>query len=440
MATLLPVASSAMAQSTPSQRTPRAATLAVYLSDFRTASHLGSAASELRARDVSDALAALTYARRGLSFDGTFEPSSEFERDQQTGIGSWDVDVEVELSAEYAYDRERILRAEIAFERAVARWRAQRRSDVERALLALSGARLSSSAVAEAQVDVATTSAELNSAVTAGAAELEIEMLAVEAELAAVTLEQELLESTDAATALAAQGLSELSTPSAAASAAMAAETRVAKLSAPPAPGLTFSEANAPLLAPQLTLLSLRLLVAEQALALTPFETIRELEVYGGYEVGGVEAGARLALAVGVPTTTTTLAWQSGVDDHAFTVGFGATFRLSDRSSAETRVVQREVADARAALADHVSSWQGDELQARRSAELAFREFELELLALELSRDALEQVEPSGDEREVSSARNAVRRAGETGERAWQRYVRALFDYLDVIDVELRFD
>src|SRR5690606_18450755 len=187
-------------------------------------------------------------------------------------------------------------------------------------------------------------------------------------------------------------------------------------------------------------LLSLRLSLAEQAFALAPFETVRALEVYGGYEVGGVEAGARLALEVGVPTASTTLGWQSGVDDHAFTVGFGATLRLSDLSSTQRRVMQREVADARVELDGHLANWPDGHVKARTNAELAYREFELELLTLELARSALQRVEASGDDREVSSARDAVRRAGETGERAWQRYVRALFDYLDVIDVVLRFD
>src|SRR5690606_6318539 len=97
------------------------------------------------------------------------------------------------------------------------------------------------------------------------------------------------------------------------------------------------------------------------------------------------------------------------------------------------RVAERDVEDARVALASHLASWPLAERHERTFAELAHREFVLDLSGLELSIGALEELEATGSEgRATQSARNAVRRARDASERAWQRYVRALGDYLDV--------
>src|SRR5690606_41455595 len=109
-------------------------------------------------------------------------------------------------------------------------------------------------------------------------------------------------------------------------------------LASPPAPELAFPAGAAPRTAPQLPLLAMRLALAEQALALAPFEALRELEIYGGYEVNGVTAGGRLALAVGVPTAEASPGWQTDSDDHALKDSFRSTLRLSTRSTAVTIV------------------------------------------------------------------------------------------------------
>jgi len=328
---------------------------------------------------------------------------------------------------------------EVALERAEARLRAQQRADLERALLAMSASRLSAMAVEDASADLAEAEAELAAATASAQPPLNLEALAVEVELAGVALEQELLAHRERSEALAELGLSEVFASDAANQVTAAPTVYGAWLASPPAPELAFPAGAAPRTAPQLPLLAMRLALAEQALALAPFEALRELEIYGGYEVNGVTAGGRLALEVGVPTAEASLGWQTDSDDHAFTVGFGATFRLSDSSSADTKVAQRDVTDARLALAEHIAAWPQAERRAAASTALAYREFALELRVLEISNAALEQV-AAGDERELRSRRNDARRARLAGERAWQRYVRALTDYLDVIDVVLRFD
>src|SRR5690606_23968090 len=76
----------------------------------------------------------------------------------------------------------------------------------------------------------------------------------------------------------------------------------VVHLTAPPSPGLRYGVVGAsPRTAPAARQLALELQLAEHVLSLTPFQVVRELELYGGYQARGLEAGARLALEQGVP-------------------------------------------------------------------------------------------------------------------------------------------
>src|SRR5690606_38615132 len=111
--------------------------------------------------------------------------------------------------------------------------------------------------------------------------------------------------------------------------------------------------------------------------------------------------------------------------------------RLSDASSAATRVAQREVSEARADLFDFVQAWPARELLQRSLTGLAFREFVLEVQVLDLARAEAAALESSGnsDDSDQVAASRAVRRALGAAERAWQRYVHELTAYLDVIDV-----
>ncbi|HZJ08676.1 MAG TPA: hypothetical protein VFD39_03185 [Trueperaceae bacterium] len=412
--------------------------LDVYRLDLETALRLSSRAAETLARDVVDAERELALARAGLSVVGTLEPGAELERDLVTGTAGWDVDLELDVVGAYRYDRERLLEAGIALERAKARLRAQRRGDLERALLALSGSRLSARDVTEARLEVDEAAADLAAELAAGSPPREVELLEVANALAELDLERELLEHREPSAALAELGLRE---PSAVDWPEAAMDTDVAWLALPPAPRLVFADTSSPRTPPELRLLALELQLAENVLTLAPFAVARELELYGGYETSGLEAGARLALEGGVPTAEAALGWQLGADEHALTVGFGATFLLSDSSSAETKVAQRDVADARFALATRQAAWPAVAQDQRTLAELAYEEFGLELRALDLNVAALEELEAAGvDDKATASARTAVRRARDASERAWQRYVRALGNYLDVLDVELRLD
>lgn len=418
--------------------TPTTPALGLYLDDLHAAVRLSGPATALRARDVADATLELALVRSGLSATGTFVPNAEFERDLDSGSGAWDIDVDLDLTGSYRFDRERILRARIALERAAGRLRAQRRSDAERAMLALSDSRLGARALEDARLAVAETAAALAAAPTGDNGELE--SLQIAAELAVVELERELHEHRDADSALAELGLSDrrLGVPTGPTS--FTTSDDVAWLEAAPAPQLKYAESG-PRTTPASRLLALELELAQHTLNLAPFEFAREIEVFSGYEASGIEAGARVALEVGVPTAEASFGWQPGEDDNVFTIGFGASFRLSDTSSDETRVAHRDVADARDALAAFSAAWPANERDQRTLAELAYREFVLELRAQDLSVAQLEELEGAGvDGSDLARARTAVRRARDASERAWQRYVRALGDYLDVVDVVLSTD
>ena len=409
-----------------------------FLADLEAAFGFSSEDAEALERDLDDARTELRLARRGLSAVGTLAPGVEHVNEPAAAPGAWEVELELDLTAAYRYDREEIIEAEIAVERAEGRLRAQRRDDLETALLALSDSRLSELAVQESRTELEEAQAELAEALQDGLGERELEALRIEVEAAAVELERELLGQREADATLAQLGLSEAGAANDGDRLTAPAGSRLATMAQKPAPLLDVADGGLPLTAPDLRLLSLELELAEHVLSLTPFEIARELELYGTYETAGLEAGARVALERGVPTAETTLGWELGDDDDALTFGIGATFRLSDASSRETKVAQSDAADARARLADYLAEWPQLERRERTLAELAYREFVLELRGLELSSAALEELEAAGsDGREMDTARNSVRRALGSSERAWQRYVRELCDYLDVLDVVL---
>lgn len=405
-----------------------------YLSDLEHSLGLRSPSTLELAVAVERAREQLAGARRGLSAVGTMAPGAEHERDLVTATAEWELELELELLGAYRYDRAAVLEAEIAVERAESRWRDQRRADLQAALLALSASRLSALAVEEAELDAAEAAAELDAAVTAGRPAEEIASLTIETQLAAIELEREQLDHRSAAEALDEQDL----LLAVEVTDAPAAPENTAWLSAPPSPQLSFPEGVALPAAPR-DQLALELALAEHELTLAPFEVLRQVELFGSYESSGVEAGARLALERGVPTTVATLGWQLGEDVRALTFGVGATLRLSDTSSAATTVAHREVSEARAALADFVDGWSAREREQRTLAELAFREFALEVQALDLVETQLAALAAAGGgpAAETASTRAAVRRSLSGSERAWQRYVRELVEYLDVIDVVL---
>src|SRR5690606_16203821 len=293
-----------------------------FLSDLEQAANLTSADTVALAVAVEDARRELAAARRGLGVVGSVTPSAEHERDLATGTGDWDIELELELLGEYRYDRADVLKAEIALSRALERWRDQRRDDLRTALLAMSGARLSDLATIEADLDAAEAQAELAEATTEGATAEELRSLSIEAELAAIEQQRARLERRSVAEALADEGLTEAADAHTTAQ-ALLGETTSAWLAAPPAPLFTFPQSGLPR-TPPLGLLALRLALAEHELTLTPFEVLRELELYGAYQASGATAGARLALERGVPTAEATLGWELGEDDHALTFGVGA--------------------------------------------------------------------------------------------------------------------
>src|SRR5690606_6230483 len=186
-----------------------AASVERFLADLDAALGFSSEDAEALERDLDDARAELRLARRGLSAVGTLAPGVDHVNEPAAAPGAWEVELELDLTAAYRYDREEIIEAEIAVERAEGRLRAQRRDDLETALLALSDSRLSELAVQESRTELEEAQAELAEALQDGLGERDLEALRIEVEAAAVELERELLGQREADATLAQLGLSE---------------------------------------------------------------------------------------------------------------------------------------------------------------------------------------------------------------------------------------
>src|SRR5690606_25788286 len=115
----------------------------------------------------------------------------------------------------------------------------------------------------------------------------------------------------------------------------------------------------------------------------TPFNVLREVEVYGAYETSGFEVEGRAALTGGVPVVGSTLSWTNGVDDVGFVVGIGATLRLTDQTASQAAAAAQAVTAVQAAYASFLDAQVAGEVAARLAAELEFEDFALISLQLQ---------------------------------------------------------
>jgi hypothetical protein len=416
-----------------------------YATDMATA--LGATSDAVRERQSAVVAARTNLARAiaGLEVVGLVAPALEFERDltDPAAQGAWETDVDVSLDATYRRDTRAVLRARLALLNAQTQLRDQVRADLQRALLALSAARLDARSASQAEVAAEQARAALAEAETSGATEPELLQLRVAAELAANAVERAQVEA-QAATAVAARlGLGD-SAPLAGAplSSAFVADgdhtleglspaSVVARLVTVPTPEL-HSEARA---------LAVRLSLATAQANATAFTVLRELELYGAYENTGFEVESRVALVTGVPLVGAGVSWTNGETDVGFTVGIGATLRVSDATGREAAAAAEAVTEAHADYAAFLDAQVAAELAARRMADLEFEEFGLERLQWNLVESQLAAVEAEGaPQREVQRLTTALGRAQDATERAWQRYVRSLVNYLGVVDAMWRAD
>ncbi|HET8984258.1 MAG TPA: hypothetical protein VFN03_00740, partial [Trueperaceae bacterium] len=157
-----------------------------YFADLAVA--LGATSDAVRERQSLVVAARTNLARAIAGFEvvGLAAPTLEFERDlaDPTDQGAWETDIDVSIDATYRRDTRAVLRARLALLNAERQLRDQVRADLQRALLALSAARLDARSTAQAQLEAARAQAALTAAQTSGATDQALLQLRVAAELA----------------------------------------------------------------------------------------------------------------------------------------------------------------------------------------------------------------------------------------------------------------
>lgn len=389
----------------------------VFRSDLASAMSYVSTATVARAEQVEAAREALDRAGLGLSLALEAEPSADYELDTLSGIGAWDVGFSVALSGGLELDEDEVLRMQVALAQAEARLRAQRRADLRDALLALSAARLGAYGVAEAQQDLTAARDELAEASEDGAPEQVLFGLTLDAELAAIELDGELLDQALREAEVTALGLHPTS------GAGLLLGPVPVTLSAVPVHG-------------DAEVLELAAQRADLAVRRLPFDVLREVEVTGEYEAGGLEFTSELGLRRGVPGAEAEVGWSNGGSGNGFVIGVGATLVFSHDSPSRTTLVKEERDRAWREIESFQSAQADRERTALVELELAYRELNV-LLAL---RDAADLDLTAAQDEDAEWLVRALARADQAAERAWQRYVRALHEYLDVIDAVLVTD
>ncbi|HEX7038995.1 MAG TPA: hypothetical protein VF202_02655 [Trueperaceae bacterium] len=345
-------------------------------------------------------------------------PEAEYELDLLAGQGGWDAGFEAFLELGAERDEDRLLAARAALAAAEGRYRAQLRADLRQGLLALSQERLARRELADAEAEAAAASAALAEAQAAGATEQELAALEVEAGLADVELERRRLAYRPREALLAELGV------------AGASASADAYLAGPVPPGVERAS-------PHREAAALRIAAERADLAVRelPFQSLPELEVTASYRDGGFSVGAELGLRRGVPTADARLGWSSGDDDRALRFGVSASLLFSNGSSSRSTLVLAERELALRALAEFEAAQPARERESLALLELAYEELHLLLAARDEAAAALEAALAEG--RDTDRLAAAARRAEDAAERAWQRYVRALFDYLETTDAVL---
>lgn len=398
---------------------PLPETAAVFRADFAAALAVRTVAARTREAQLERASADLQRARLGFELVFEADPEAEMERDLASGTTTWDAELGLSLAAGLSLDEDRVLRAEAALVAAEVRLRDQVRSDQRAALLALSDVRRGAVDLEEAEEDAATAVAELEAARSEGAGPEDLRSLELEARLADVELRRERVDHEGRLARLEEFGLP-----------VVTAACEKGLLSGPLAAVVTHPAEHSD---------AARLRIAFERAQLAwrnqPFEALRELELTGAYEDGGVEFSTDLGVRRGVPSLGAEVGWSTGASSgRSVVVGVSATLAFSADSPSRTTLVREELDDAEQELAAFAEAQ-----AARESAALTLLELSYEELALLIDvSDAAALAAASAtvtDDR--SRLENAAERARADLERTWQGYVRALFAYLDEIDAVL---
>jgi len=407
-----------LAAAQPSWLGPLPASADGFREDLALLAGLVSEGAAARAEQVRTAREELARALRGLTVELEATPEARYALDLARGNGGWDAGLEVELGVGAARDEDRVLRAQAALAAAEGRYRAQLRADLRAGLLALSQERLAARTLADAEAAAAEARAAVEEARAAGAGETELAALEVAAGLAAVELERARLgyRTRDAV-------LAEIGAP-------RAAREAGAYLLGPVPPGLSRPEQHR-----ERAALAVAAERADLALRRLPFEHLREVELTADYRDGGFAVEAELGLRRGVPTADATFGWSTSEGAPRLRFGVSARLLFSNGSSARPTLVVAELELALTALAEFDAAQPDREREALRLLELAYEELHLLLLSRDAAEAALEAARAQG--RDTARLEASLRRADDASERAWQRYVRALFDYLETTDAVL---
>ncbi len=382
-------------------------------SDLELALGARSQASATRELEVEEAHRALQLAVAGTAVSFSVSPSLDLERDLDP-VGDVEVETDVTVAAQllYRHDARAIATARLVLTRAEARLRAQRRSDIERALLALSALRLA----LRVQDDARQAAAELpaQAAASDDAADRAVEIAARTAQLELRQAEEAVLEQRRALAELGILGPGAL------------ADVRFALPTAAP-------EAH-----PQAALLALQLVQARAGLRVAESAFFPTLAVTGRYEDMGFTTTGRLGLSAGRPEVALGVTYSPD-DDRGWLVGVDATFRVRDVDVRSMAAAEAAVTAAERALDDFLTGYRDGESRSLAATEMAEEAFAIAWLTLELARRAAEDA-TAEDASEADSRRalQALRRADDAAERAWQRYVRTVADHLSVTEGDWR--
>lgn len=408
-----------------------------YFGDLALALGATSADVADRAAALGASRAARARAAAGLSFAGEASPIIEFERDlaDPTDQGAWGTDIDLSVGVSYRRDAQALARAGLAVTVAEARLNDQARDDLQRSLLALSTMRLAQRDLEDAAQAAAQAAAAVAEAEARGAAAVDLMPLRIAVELASNAVEREQAAVATAADAAARLGLTTAVPPAS----TLLEDGRTLGALAPSSLTRTLMTVPTPEQHGRARTLSSELAVAVARANGTPFDVVREIEVYGAYENAGFEIQTRAALATGVPVIGSTLSWTNGSDDVGFVVGVGATLKVTDATAATAAAASQAVSEARALYAAFLDAQVSSELAARRAAEREFEDFALTSLQLMSAQALVSEARAAGaSERELQRLATAHRRAQDATERAWQRYVRSLVSYLGVADATWR--
>ncbi len=361
-----------------------------------------SPASVQRARDLEDRRIERDRVVRGVGFAASAKPTLDLEQDlsDPNDHGTWDADLLLEATFTYRYDAVATLDAEVRLERAAARLRAQRRADVEQALLDLSRLRIAErslqAARQERDASLEDASADPDDPALARAldrAELEVDELLLDVETLAWELTQLGIRPTGAWRPFAFE-----------------------------LPVVTQGRH------PRALALGLEVALAEARRERASTSVLDEIELTATYETAGARALGSVGWDAGRPQASVTVRWRPG-DARGWGVGVSARLQVDDATTATLARAERDLHDAEAALASFVEAFGRSVEASARRVDIAWRDVTYAERDLADTRRARDESPTSGSRAEL-----AVRRAEDALDRAWQGYVRAVADHLELLD------